>query len=200
MDENTRPKQLLSKGEHKSTGSGYGPVRRRRSPTVRWIFDQFLLTKSEAGIARELNRRGILNSWGRPWDRCSVSRILKNENYIGNMVFNRPSCRLKQKPVNNPEHAWVRSTGALTPIIEPSVFARVQKLIPRLLHLPDDEMLLRLRKALHKKGRLTTRIIDQTPGLPKARTYISRFGSLLKAYRLIGYTAGHDYDTARNPG
>ena len=51
--------------------------------------------------------------------------------------------------------------------------------MPRTMCMSKDEMLVRLRKTLHKKGHLSARIMDQTPGLPKARTYIVHFGSLV---------------------
>ena len=38
-----------------------------------------------------------------------VHAILKNENYVGNLVYNSTSRRLGQTQVNNPRHLWVRS-------------------------------------------------------------------------------------------
>src|SRR5262249_29943930 len=49
------------------------------------------------------------------------------------------------------------------------------------------EMLVRLRKALVKKGSLTGKIIDATPGLPCMSTYMKHFGTVRNLYRLIGY-------------
>jgi hypothetical protein len=48
-------------------------------------------------------------------------------------------------------------------------------------------MLVRLRKALVRKGSLTGPIIDATPGLPCMSTYMRRFGTRRNLYRLIGY-------------
>ncbi|SHJ94984.1 Site-specific DNA recombinase [Bradyrhizobium lablabi] len=198
VDETARPKHLLKSGERKYLLTDHvrlQPGSSTEVATVRWIFEQFLITRSESQIARELNRRGIPNSRGRPWSRISVHFILTNESYIGNLIYNRRSRRLKQKLVENPEHLWVRTNGALPPIIEPSVFARVQQLMfGRWISLPKDEMLTHLRKALHKNGRLTSKIINETPGLPSSATYIDHFGTLRKAYSLIGYTPKRDCD------
>jgi hypothetical protein len=58
----------------------------------------------------------------------------------------------------------------------------------RRFELPDEEMLVRLRKLWMKKGRLTASIIDDASGLPCNGCYYKHFGSLQNAYRLIGYT------------
>jgi hypothetical protein len=100
-----------------------------------------------------------------------VHFILTNESYIGNLVWNRRSKRLKQKALENPERLWIRSNGALSPIIDPKLFARVQELMQgRWISLSKEKMLARLRKALHENGRLTSKIINETPGLPCTAT------------------------------
>jgi hypothetical protein len=43
-----------------------------------------------------------------------IEAILKNENYVGDLVYNRRSRRAGQKLVNNPRHLWVRSAAAWT--------------------------------------------------------------------------------------
>jgi hypothetical protein len=62
------------------------------------------------------------------------------------------------------------------------------------LHLPDDELLLRLRLLLKKEGRLSVKIINGTLGVPAINVYDKRFGSLRNAYRLIGYEPKWDFD------
>lgn len=53
----------------------------------------------------------------------------------------------------------------------------------------DVEMLSRLRRLLDERGHLSTRVINGAKGLPTAYSYRRRFGSIFKAYKLIGYTA-----------
>ena len=162
---------------------------------VRWIFDQFLILKSESKLVRQLNRLGIPNKNGQPWNRRLVHFVLINENYIGNTVYNRISKRLKQRAKNNPEHMWVRGVGAVEPIIEPIMFQRVQQIMKvRRVSVPKEQMLALLRATLIKRGRLTTAIINETPGLPSSATYMDHFGTLRKAYKLIGYTSKRDCD------
>ena len=122
-----------------------------------------------------------------------VHSILRNENYIGNLVYNRTSRRLGQTQVNNPDHLWIRSPGVVPPVIDQDLFARAQKIMAeRYISIPEDQMLRRLRLTLGRKGKLTTRIIKSAPGLPSVACYIKHFGSLRKAYALIGYQGSRD--------
>src|SRR4051812_21806670 len=144
-------------------------------------------------IARQLNRGNIANHHGRPWTYIMVHSILRNENYIGNLVYNRTSRRLGQTQVNNPDQLWIRSLGVVPPVIDQDLFARAQKIMAeRYISIPEDQMLRRLRLTLARKGKLTTRIIKNAPGLPSVACYIKRFGSLRQAYALIGYQGSRD--------
>jgi DNA invertase Pin-like site-specific DNA recombinase len=157
---------------------------------VRWIFQQFAQKRSETAIARELNRKAVVTSTGRPWNRALIGRILRNENYVGNLVFNRRSRKLRKAPVYNPPDLWIRSESCIEPIIERDAFVRAKKIIEeRRVSLPEEEMLARLRRTLMKKGRLSPAIIDSTVGLPCTVSYQQHFGSLRNVYRLIGYTS-----------
>ena len=53
--------------------------------------------------------------------------------------------------------------------------------------LTDAELLDHLKALYAECGRLSGFIIDQAPALPNAATYIQRFGSLTRAYELVGY-------------
>jgi len=117
-----------------------------------------------------------------------IRGILRNESYIGNLVFNRTSQKLGSKTARNPSDLWIRCEGCVEPIIDRDVFFGVKARFKEHRDtLSDEEMLVRLRKALMKKGSLTGRIIDATPGLPNTTTYLRRFGTLRNLYRLIGY-------------
>jgi hypothetical protein len=68
--------------------------------------------------------------------------ILKNENYIGNLVYNRTSRRLGQKQVNNPHHLWIRTSSVVAPVVDQNLFARAQKIMAeRYVSIPEDQML-----------------------------------------------------------
>jgi DNA invertase Pin-like site-specific DNA recombinase len=196
VDEKLQQKAVLKKGDRKYLITDHvrvSPGTADEVAVVRWIFAQFLRQKSETAIARELNRKGTPTNTGRPWNRALIGRILRNENYIGNLLYNRSSRKLGEKRTFNPPTLWIRSDGCIEPIIEREVFWRAQKIIKeRRVSLSEGEMLKRLRLTLKKKGKLSPKIIDETIGLPCKTIYMQRFGSLRKAYQLIGYVSKRD--------
>jgi hypothetical protein len=54
-------------------------------------------------------------------------------------------------------------------------------------------MLEKLRGVLKEHGRISGIIIDEAESLPSSTAFRHRFGSLVAAYRLIGYAPGIDY-------
>jgi Recombinase len=191
VDKDSRPKGILADGECKFLSTDHVRVRPGTADEraiVKWIFKEYLEGKSMAEIWRELNLRGVPTKSGRPWNRLIIRGILRNEAYIGNLVFNRTSRKLRSKKVRNPSDLWIRSEGCIEPIIDRDVFFGVkERFKEHRVTISDEEMLVRLRKALMEKGSLTGGIIDATPSLPSSSTYRRRFGTLRNLYRLIGY-------------
>jgi DNA invertase Pin-like site-specific DNA recombinase len=199
FDENMKSKGLLKNGERKYlTGDR---VRLRKgsddeAASVNWIFNQYVVErKSATEIARQLNLQGVPGGLARPWNCSMVCRLLRNENYIGTFVYNRTSRYLGQNAIVNPVHTWIRSVGAIEPIIEQRLFSSAQKITQeRRVDLTEEEMLDRLRDTLKKRGRLSSSIINETAGLPSTATYMAHFGTIRSAYRRIGYTTKRDCD------
>ena len=193
VDENLKPKGILKKGDRKYLQTDH--VRLQPGPAnevaiVQWIFNRFLEVRSEKAIARELNRHGMPSSTGGRWRGPLITRILKNENYVGNLVYNRRSRKLRGDCVNNPPNVWVRSEGCVEPTVGLDVFLAAKKIIQeRRVDLPEQEMLVRLRRTLIKEGHLSPAIINKTVGLPSHHVYIAHFGSIRNAYGLIGYAS-----------
>ncbi|MGY3618101.1 recombinase family protein [Bradyrhizobium sp. USDA 10063] len=193
VDENRQPKVLLKPGERKCLQTDHvvlRPGNSREVKVVRHIFDLFVRCgKSESQIACELNADGVLNHCGRAWSGSTVRNLLRNENYIGNNVYNRMNLRLGQKARRNPPDLVIRAPEVFEPIVDKSIFLQAQEKIQpqRRLLLTSDEMLSRLRTVLQEKGRLSRTIIDKSPILPTNDVYAWRFGGLKNAYSLIGY-------------
>jgi hypothetical protein len=121
--------------------------------------------------------------------------VLTNEKYIGNNVYNRVSFKLKKKRVANPPDMWIRASAAFTAIIDPFVFEAVRRIVQeRNRRFSSDEMLERLSTLLRKTGWLSGLVIDEHEDMPSSSAYRARFGSLLRAYRLVGYAPGRDYE------
>jgi hypothetical protein len=150
--------------------------------------------RSEREIAMALNQQGVLSDFGRPWTRASIHQILTNEKYIGNNIFNRVSYKLKQRRVVNRPETWVRADGAFPSIVDRALFERARATIDqRGSHYSDEELLSLLQNVLHEEGSLSGLIIDERDGMPSSSLYRSRFGSLIRAYSLIGYAPDRDY-------
>ena len=83
---------------------------------------------------------------------------------------------------------------AFEPIIDQADFHTVQGIIlGRHRRFSNDEMLSRLRSLLEQHGKISGILIDETDEMPSTATYRHRFGSLVRAYELIGYTPERDY-------
>ena len=197
-DASGQNKGLLKRREQKSIQTDrvvLVPGPREEVETVRWIYRAFIEGKMlESKLATILNQRGTMTDLGRPWTRGSVHQVLTNEKYIGNNVYNRMSFKLKKKRVANPREMWIRKTGAFEPIVPVDVFVKAQNIIAERTHkFTNDELLTQLRSVLDREGRLSGFLIDETEGLASSSIYRTRFGSLIRAYQLIGYTPDRDY-------
>ena len=188
----------LKMGEHKSIQTDrviLMPGPDEEVKTVRWMYQAFVTEgKLETEIATSLNTQGIKTDFGREWNRATVHQVLINEKYIGNNVYHRTSCKLKKKHVNNPPDKWVRKEGAYEGIVEREIFLRAREIIlARSQKLTDEEMLEKLRELFKQHGRISGVLIDEAEGLPSSAAFGHRFGTLVNAYRLIGYDPGIDY-------
>lgn len=198
IDQNRQEKALLKMGEHKSLQTDrviLVPGPEEELKLVQWMYQAFVNEgKSELQIAKTLNAQGVLTDFARAWTRGTVHQVLTNEKYIGNNVYHRTSFKLKLKHVVNPEDKWIRAQGSFEAIIDPSVFHMAQGIIlARSRKLTSDEMLERLRAILSRHGRISGILIDEAEDLPSTAAFRHRFGSLVSAYRLIGYDPGIDY-------
>jgi hypothetical protein len=130
-----------------------------------------------------------------------VHQILTNEKYIGNNVYHRTSFKLKRKHVQNPPEMWIRASGVFPTIVPVETFARVQEIIiARSRRFTDEEMLEQLRAMLRQHGKISGVLIDERDDLPSSAAFRHRFGSLVRAYQLIGYTPDTDFRVVATAG
>ncbi len=198
IDQNGQHKGSLKIGEQKSLQTDrviLVPGPQEEVENVRWIYNAFVQeAKSEAEIARLLNERGVRTDFDREWTRGTVHEVLTNEKYIGNNVYHRTSFKLKKKHVENPPEKWIRADKAFEGIIEPDVFFTARGIIvARSRKLSDEEMLDKLKNVLTQHGRISGILIDEAENLPSSAAFRHRFGSLVSAYRMIGYNPPIDY-------
>lgn len=100
------------------------------APVARRIFEMYAEGKGYKTICRWLNDNGHRTTRGGLWKAPSFSRMLRNEIYIGNLVYNKEVKRSKLQNGGSlkmkPEEEWIRNDGALKPIVPLDVFDRVQ--------------------------------------------------------------------------
>jgi DNA invertase Pin-like site-specific DNA recombinase len=186
------PKQLLAFGERKSIATERvilvpGPaqeVQCVREIYRLWIDDRL----STRAIADELNGRGIEYHGGRKWKHLAVYAILTHPKYMGCNVYGRTAGKLYTPVISLPESEWTVTPGAFTPIIDSVTFQQAQRIMQdRTQYKSNEEILGGLRALLAREGRLTLALIEKCPSVPSPSGYRWRFGSVRKAYELIGY-------------
>lgn len=198
VDQNGTHKGALGRGEHKSIQTDRvilvpgAPV---EIETVQWMYRAFVEEgKLEQEIADLLNSRHVSTEDGRSWTRGRVHQVLTNPKYVGDNVWNRMSYKLKKLRIRNEPEMWVRSNGAFEPIVERHLFDAAQAIIQnRSRRMSEEDMLERLRSLYQARGHLSGLIIDEAADLPSSSTYSSRFGSLGRAYQLVGFTPERDF-------
>lgn len=198
IDEVGNAKEELGSGKQKSILTdrvilAIGPP--EEIEIVREIYGRFVFDMaSESRIAADLNARAITREDGQAWTFATINQILTNEKYVGNNVWNRTSCKLRTRKVRNPPDMWVRLPAAFPAIIDHALFAMAQAIISdRSAMMSDEEMLGALQALYTRVGLLSSVIIDEAEGLPSSGAYKWRFGSLRRAYELIGYSPRQDY-------
>ena len=158
----------------------------------RWLIEEDLGFRE---IADRLNEAGVMSDLDKPWTFGTVRTVLTNEKYIGNNVFNRSSFKLKKLHVDNPPEMWIRKEGAFEGIVPLEVFLTAQEILTaRSARVSDEDLLEHLKRLYADAGQLSGVLIDQTPDMPSSSAYRNRFGSLARAYELIGYRTDRDHD------
>lgn len=198
VDQHGSIKSELTRGEHKSLQTDRVILMPGPDDEVRivdliyhWFIDEGLV---ESAIAGRLNGMKVRTDLDRDWTRATVHEVLTNEKYIGNNIYNRISFKLKKTRVVNTPDMWIKKEGAFEPIVQPDLFYTAQGIImARARRYNDEELIERLRSLYQNRGILSGLIIDETEGMPSAAIYVHRFGSLIRAYQMVGFTPDRDY-------
>ncbi|WOE33930.1 recombinase family protein [Acinetobacter baumannii] len=191
-------KTILKKGEHKSFQMDRViliPGPKEEIKVVLQIYDWFIHENiSERQIAHRLNEQNIKTDFDREWTKHTVHEVLTNPKYIGHNIFNRTSNKLKKNHVRNPPEQWIKKDDAFEAIVPVEKFYMAQGMIlERSRRYTDHELLDLLRNLFQKHGYLSGLIINESDDNPTTSVYANRFGSLLRAYELIGFNPDRDY-------
>lgn len=190
--------RVLQLGEHKYLSTDRivlepGPPHETR--VVRWIFEQVASRgRKFRWIADSLNRRGVPCVGGRPWCLERLRKLVSNEQYIGNSIYNQTSTRLRSPKVCIPPEHWIRVEGTHEAIVSTALFQKAQAAMAGWNTRMSNEVAIeRLREVLRRHGTLSTKIIAGEREVPSAYFYESRFGSLVRAYEAAGFVPAKSF-------
>lgn len=159
---------------------------------VRRIFDLYVLEgHGRREITNRLNIAGQRTRQGRPWRESSVTHILRNEAYLGTIVWGREHNWLGRRQNNTPPETWVRVPNAFEGLVDPALFRMAQDIfthrnLPR--DMPRGELLERLDGLIERNGELARSLLYTEPEILHSPVYRARFGSMRRAFKELGYT------------
>lgn len=190
LDEGRNRLHVLTRGQKKSIQNQrvtltLGPE--DQVIVVRRIFDEFI----DAGhtmqkIADRLNDDGSRSAMGGLWNIGKVRRILTNIMYAGTLVYNKTTSKLKTPTRRNPLDQWVRTAGAIDPLVDQAIFDRAQAVLAQIrLRYAPETMLAHLERLHHEHGFLRPSILEADELSPSASTYHTHFRSLDAAYQQL---------------
>lgn len=138
-------------------------------------------------IAAALNGAGVQHPDGRRWTADMIRHMLKNEKYVGNLIFNKASFKLRKNATRNPPDAWVRCNSAFPAIVPQELFDAAQRERARRYRRYSKQELLDVVQDIYRQhGRVTSALIDREPTAPTARLIARHFGTLFHAYDALG--------------
>ena len=190
-------RMLLADGERKSIKTDritLVPGPDEEVAAVREVFGLFVDGVTEARIAARLNERGQFTRFGNGWHKKTIRDMLTNPKYVGDIAFSRTVTHLRSPPLSNARDKWVYVPNQFEPIVSRELWNRAQAIYQkRSEDAQESVMVARMRALLAKHGRLSAELIDAEPGMMNSQTYRRRFGSLLEAYRRVGWGAERRY-------
>lgn len=190
LDEARKPVQPLAPGQRKSIQNQRVTLARGNQlhvATVQRIFREFTETlHSMNAIAESLNRDGVTSPGGGTWDRSKVRRILLNELYVGTLVYNRTTQKLKTPTRHNPKAEWIKTASAFEPIVDRPVFDEAQRILTQAaLRYTPEFMLEQLQRVLEAHQLVRPSLLRADTAAPASSTYAKHFSSLDSAYQQV---------------
>lgn len=186
------PRRIMAPGEHKAvrgerTRLVAGPP--EEVETVRRIFREFAVGgMNPAAIADMLNAERVPTEAGASWSAGRVRRLLRCERYAGILVTGRHRYRLHRRRRQSPGE-WIRTPGGCPALIPERLFRTAQaQLRSHKPRVSDAALIDELRAVLRRHGRLSHDLVRDDPAAHCPDVYKRRFGDLMSAYRLAGFT------------
>jgi hypothetical protein len=190
LDEARNPVQVLAAGQRKSIQNQRVTLTRghdKQVAAVQRIFREFTETGlGMRAISDGLNRDDIVSPGGGSWNGAKVRRILLNALYVGTLVYNKTTQKLKTPTRHNPKDDWVKTVGAFDPIVEQEMFEHAQRVLAQATHrYTSPFMLEQLTRLLQKHEVLRPSMLRADSAAPSPSTYAKHFVSLDGAYQQV---------------
>ena len=190
LDERKEPLHILEPGQRKGIQNQRVTLTEGQAAQVaivQRIFREFVEAgHSEYRIAEGLNADKISSPGGHRWAAGSVRTILRREKYIGSMVWNQTSQKLKTPRRHNPPEKWVLTPEAFDGIISQEQFARAQQIMEERRRKYDPDRLLEKLDALRKEYDLvSSSLLRSQEDMAGPSTYSRYFGSLDLAFQQL---------------
>ena len=122
------------------------------------------------------------------WSASAIRAILENELYVGTMIYNKTSQRLKSASHRNPEDEWIRVENAFPPIVDRKLFDQARFMMTaadearRIKYSPED-MLSRLGALYDRYGTVRPSLVTADSEMVSPSTYAQRFNTFSGAYQ-----------------
>ncbi len=189
---NRTPKGEIPRGERKSMSNERVKLIPGPATEVYWVREVYRMFtsghRSVQSIVDDLNAWKVPYVDGREWQDSSVRGILTNPKYKGTAIYNQRRSRLSSKVKPNAETEWIVVPGAFEPIIDPLTFEAAQEIFRnRHWNLSNEQLLEALRSVLRENGKLSLPLLRGVPNTLAKEGYARRFGSLTRAFELVGY-------------
>jgi DNA invertase Pin-like site-specific DNA recombinase len=197
LDEARKPVQVLAAGQRKSIQNQRVTLTRGAAEeitTIQRIFCEFVESgRGPHTIAEGLNGDGIMSPGHGAWDGAKVRRILVNELYVGTLVYNKTTQKLKTATRHNPKGEWVKTGSAFDPLIEQAIFDKAQQVLAEAaLRCTPQFMLEQLTRLFREHEFLRPSLLRVDDLAPSPSTYAKHFSSLDAAYqRVFGAVLAH---------
>lgn len=193
VDENGKRRMTLKPGQRKALSTdkvvfALGPP--EEVEVVERVFRDYAIRKKKmTAIARWLNEEKRKHPKGGPWTPDIVRCMLKNEIYIGTLVFGRRYMNLG-RTIWFDQKDWIR-VAVVRPVVSVQLFEAAARRLKRSAAskrpLSMKELTDGLARLLTEKGRLSHAIIKKCPYLPVPSVFTRRFGSIEAAYNAVGF-------------
>ena len=190
LDEKREPLQKLNPGQRKGIQNQRVTLVEgdpAQVATVQRIFHEFVEDgHSEYKIAEGLNKDGVVSPGGRRWGAGSVLSRIRNETYLGTLLYNKTSKKLKTPMVHNPVEKWIRTPEAFEGIISDVLFARAQEILEeRRRRYDPDRMLIQLQSLYKQFGMARSSLTRVQEEMLPASSYARQFGSWDQAFQQL---------------